>query len=154
MCCCKATNSLDWELDIDWELPTVETLRVDCKLSAVVLETPQTRFLSGPPDEPTSIHKSGRILDGSKYCPRISPSTDYYRSPENKKKKSYHHIQYNKHNNLYNNLQNKMVEQTYHEMLSTVINELLRPLLAVLTPHVRLHKQLHRARLTSKRRSL
>jgi hypothetical protein len=46
-------------------------------------------------------------------------------SPENKKK-SNHHIQYNKHNNL----QNKMVEQTYHEMLSTVINELLRPLLA------------------------
>jgi len=52
------------------------------------------------------------------------------------KKKSNHHIQLNKHNNL----QNKMVEQTYHEMLSTVINELLRPLLAVLTPHVRLHK--------------
>jgi hypothetical protein len=47
-----------------------------------------------------------------------------------------------------------MVEQTYHEMLSTVINELLPPLLAVLTSHVRLHKQLHRARLTSKRRSL
>jgi len=47
-----------------------------------------------------------------------------------------------------------MVEQTYHEMLSTVINELLRPLLAVLTPHVHLHKKLHRARLTSKRRSL
>jgi hypothetical protein len=61
-----------------------------------------------------------------------------------------HHIQFNK----YNNLQNKMVEQTYHEILSTVVNELLLPLLAVLTPHVRLHKQLHRARLTSKRRSL
>jgi len=39
-------------------------------------------------------------------------------------------------------------------MLSTVINELLRSLLAVLTPHVLLHKQLHRARFTSKRRSL
>jgi len=39
-------------------------------------------------------------------------------------KKSNHHIQFNKHNNL----QNKMIEQTYHEMLSTVINELLRPL--------------------------
>ena len=47
-----------------------------------------------------------------------------------------------------------MVEQTYHKMLSTVVNELLRPLLAVMTSHVRLHKQLHRARLTSKRRSL
>jgi len=47
-----------------------------------------------------------------------------------------------------------MVEQTYHEILSMVINELLRPLLVVLTPYVRLHKQLHRARLTSKRRSL
>ena len=40
VCCCKATNSLVWELDIDWELPTVETLRVDHKLSAVVLESP------------------------------------------------------------------------------------------------------------------
>jgi hypothetical protein len=49
-------------------------------------------------------------------------------------KKSNHHIQYNKHNNL----QNKMVEQTYYEMLSTAINELLRPLLVVLTPHMRL----------------
>jgi hypothetical protein len=47
-----------------------------------------------------------------------------------------------------------MIEQTYHEMLSMVVNELLRPFLAVLTPHVRLHKQFHRARLTSKRRSL
>jgi hypothetical protein len=46
-----------------------------------------------------------RILDGSKDRPRISPSTDYYRSPENKK--ITHHIQFNKHNNL----QNKMVEQ-------------------------------------------
>jgi len=66
------------------------------------------------------------------------------------KKKSNHHIQFNKHNNL----QNKMGEQTYHEMLRTIINELVRPLLAVLTSHVRLHKQLHRARLKSKRRSL
>jgi len=65
-------------------------------------------------------------------------------------KKSNHHIQFNKNNNL----QNKMVEQTYHEVLSTVVNELLRPLLAVLTPHVCLHKQLYRARVTSKRRSL
>jgi len=66
------------------------------------------------------------------------------------KKKSNHHIQFNKNNNL----QNKMVEQTYHEVLRTVVNELLRPLLAVLTPHVRRHKQLHRTRLTFKRRSL
>jgi len=47
-----------------------------------------------------------------------------------------------------------MVEQTYHEVLRTVVNELLHPLLAILTPQVCLHKQLHRARLTSKRRSL
>jgi hypothetical protein len=66
------------------------------------------------------------------------------------KKKSNHHIQFNKNNNL----QNKMVEQTYHEVLSTVVNELLRPPLTVLTPHVRLHKQIHRAWFTSKRRSL
>jgi hypothetical protein len=70
--------------------------------------------------------------------PHISPSTGYYRSPENNKK-SNHHIQFNKNNNL----QNKMVEQTYHEVLSTVVNELLRPLLAVLTSHMRLNKQLH-----------
>ena len=72
-----------------------------------------------------------RIPDGSKDRPHISPSTGYYRSPENKK--SNHHIQFNKNNKL----QNKMVEQTYHEVLSTVVNELLHPLLAVLTPHVR-----------------
>jgi hypothetical protein len=65
-------------------------------------------------------------------------------------KKSNYLIQFNK----INNLQNKMIEQTYHEVLSTDVKELLRPLLAVLTPHVRLYKQLHRARLTSKRRSL
>jgi len=53
-----------------------------------------------------------------------------------KKKKSNHHIQFNKNNNL----QNKMVEQTYQEVLSMVVNELLRPFLAVLTSHVRLHK--------------
>ena len=47
-----------------------------------------------------------------------------------------------------------MVEQTYHKILSTVVNELLHPLLAVMTSHVHLHKQLHKARLTSKRRSL
>jgi len=71
-------------------------------------------------------------------------------SPENKNKKSNHHIQFNKNNNL----QNKMVEKTYHEVLSTIVNELLHPFLAVLTQYVRLHKQLHRARLTSTRHSL
>jgi hypothetical protein len=35
-------NSLDWVFDIDWELPTVETLRVARKFSAVVLESPYT----------------------------------------------------------------------------------------------------------------
>ena len=43
------------------------------KLSAIVLESPYTWFLSGPPDDP----------GGSKDCPRISPSTGYYMSPEN-----------------------------------------------------------------------
>jgi hypothetical protein len=33
-------NSLDWVLDTDGELPTVETLRVAHKFSAVVLESP------------------------------------------------------------------------------------------------------------------
>jgi hypothetical protein len=52
-------NSSDWVLDTDGELPTVETLRADRKFLAVVLESPQTWFFSGPPDDPTSIHKSG-----------------------------------------------------------------------------------------------
>jgi hypothetical protein len=52
-------NSLDWVLDTDWELSTVETLRAANKFSVVVLESPYTGFLSGPPDDPTSIHKSG-----------------------------------------------------------------------------------------------
>jgi hypothetical protein len=51
-------NSLDWVLDTDWELPTIETLRAAHKFSAVVLESPYTWFLSGLPDDPTSIHKS------------------------------------------------------------------------------------------------
>jgi len=52
-------NSSDWVLDTDGELPTIETLKADRKFSAVVLESPQTRFLSGQLDDPTSIHKSG-----------------------------------------------------------------------------------------------
>jgi hypothetical protein len=52
-------SSLDWVLDTDGELPTVETLRPERKFSVVMLESSYTRFLSGPPDDPTSIHKSG-----------------------------------------------------------------------------------------------
>jgi len=51
----------------------------------------------------------------------ITPSTGFYRSSENEKRK--HHIQFNKNNNL----QNKMVEQAYHKVLSTVVNKLLHP---------------------------
>jgi len=51
-------NSSDWVHDIDGELPMVETLSIARKFLAVVLESPSTRFLSGPPDDPTSIHKS------------------------------------------------------------------------------------------------
>jgi hypothetical protein len=52
-------NFSDWVLDTDRELPTVETLLADRKFLAIVLESLYTRFLSGPPDDPTSIHKSG-----------------------------------------------------------------------------------------------
>jgi len=62
-------------LKTDWELPTIETLWVAHKFSAIVLESSHTWFLSGPPDDPVSIHRS---------C--ISPSIDYYMSPENKKR--------------------------------------------------------------------
>jgi hypothetical protein len=110
----------------------VETLRVARKFSDVVLKSPYTQFVSGPPDDPTSIHKSGSKsgwVEGS--FPYLSFNRLYW-SPKNEKRN--HHIQFNK----INNLQNKMVERTYHKVLSTVVNELLHPLLAVLTPHVRL----------------
>jgi len=135
MCCCKATNSL-----------------VGC---SILIGSSQRLKHYGPPASSRSycwrackpdfyqIHQTiqppsinpDRISDGSKDRPHISPSTGYYRSPENKIK-SNHHIQFNKNNNL----QNKIVEQTYHEVLRMVVNELLCPLLAVLTPHVRLHE--------------
>jgi len=67
MCCCKAMNFLDWVLKTDWELPTVETLRVACKLSAVVLESPYTRFLSDPPDDSTSYHNLYGLKDRPHY---------------------------------------------------------------------------------------
>jgi len=89
-----------------------------------------------------------RNPDGSKDRPHISPSTGYYRSPENKNRN--HHIQFKKNNNLWN----KMIERTYHEVLNAIVNELLHPLLVVFTLYVRLYKQLHWTRLTSKRRSL
>jgi len=73
----------DRVLDTVWELPTVETLQVTHKFSVVVLESPYIQFLSGPPDDPTSIHKSRCNSDGSKDRPYISPSTCYYKSPEN-----------------------------------------------------------------------
>jgi len=57
--CCQAMNSLYWVLDNDWELPTIEILRAAHKFSVIVLESLYTRFLSGPPNDPTSIHKSG-----------------------------------------------------------------------------------------------
>jgi hypothetical protein len=41
-------NSLDWVLNIDWKLLTVETLWVARKFSIVVLERSYTRFLSFP----------------------------------------------------------------------------------------------------------
>jgi len=148
VCCFKATISSDWVLDTDLELPMVETLRATCKLSVVVLESLYTRFLSSPPDDPTSIHKSRSKSGWVEGSSHISPSTDYYRSHENEKRN--HHIQFNKNNKLWN----KMVERTYHKVLSMIVNELLHPFLAVFTPHVRLYKQLHWARLMSKRCSM
>jgi hypothetical protein len=59
VCCCEATNSWDWALDIDCKRPMVETLRADRKFSIVVLQSSYTRFLSGSPDDPASIHKFG-----------------------------------------------------------------------------------------------
>jgi hypothetical protein len=135
-------------LDTDWKLPTVETLRSALKFSAVVLKSLYTWFLSGPLDDPASIHKSG-LKSGwvKKSSPYISLNWLLYVSWKLKKKPS-NSIQEN------NNLRKKMVEWTYHEVLSVIVDELLHPLLAVFTPDVRLYKKLHWAWLTSKRRSL
>jgi hypothetical protein len=48
---------LDWVLDIDCKLPTIETLRAIRKFLAVVLESSYTWFLLGPLDDPASICK-------------------------------------------------------------------------------------------------
>ena len=53
--------SSDWVLDTNLKLITVETLLADHKFSPVVLESLYTWFLSGPPDDPTFIHKSGWV---------------------------------------------------------------------------------------------
>jgi hypothetical protein len=52
VCSCKTTNSWDWMLNIDCELPIVKTLRAIYNFLAVVLESSYIRFLSGPPDDP------------------------------------------------------------------------------------------------------
>ena len=57
-------------LDIDYKLLMVKTLQVVYKFSVIVLQSPYTRFLSGPQDDPTSIHKSrlkSKWVEGSSY---------------------------------------------------------------------------------------
>ena len=148
VCCCEATNSWDWALDIDCKLPMVETLRADRKFSIVVLQSSYTRFLSGSPDDPASIHKfgskSGWVEGSSSY---LSLNLLLCLLEIKKKMKFSNSIQEN------NNLRKKMVEQTYHNVLSAVVNKLLRPFLVVYTLHMHLHKKLHWAQLTSKSRS-
>jgi hypothetical protein len=62
-----------------------------------VLESLYTRFLSSPPDNPASNHKSISKSGWSKDHPRISPTTGCYMSHGNNKK-IYYKIQVN--NNL------------------------------------------------------
>jgi hypothetical protein len=50
MCCCKAMNSLDWVLDTNYELPTIETLRAAQVLGRSV----------GEPVHPIFIGSTGR----------------------------------------------------------------------------------------------
>jgi hypothetical protein len=50
-------SSKDWVLKTNYEHPTVETLRVIHNSSVVMFQKPQTQFLSGPPEDPTSNHK-------------------------------------------------------------------------------------------------
>jgi hypothetical protein len=103
----KTVNSGDWVLNSNCKLPisipTVETLWVIRKFSTVVVDSPYTRFLSGPPDNPASNYKSKskiqvdrRIVLISLLQPAITCLLEI--------KKWNHQIQEN------NNLRNKMVE--------------------------------------------
>ena len=94
VCCYKATNSKDRVLNTDWELPTIEILRVAHKFLAVVLESPYTQFLSSPPINLASIHKSGSKpwwVEGSSLY--LSLNRLLYVSWN---KKRYHQIQFKK----------------------------------------------------------
>ena len=126
-------NSSEWVLDTDWELLTVETLRVAHKFSAVVLESSYTWFLSGPLDGPTSIHKSGSKSGWVKGSSSYLSLNQLLEVSWKLKKKSSYSIQEN------NNLRNKMVQRTYLEVLSVVVHKLLHPLLAICTSHMRLY---------------
>jgi len=105
VCCFKVMISSDWVRDIDQELPMAETLRAAHKLLAVLLESPYTWFLSGPPDDIASIHKFGsksRWVKGS--SPYLSSNRPVHVSWKLEKKLSYS-IQEN------NNLWNKMLNE-------------------------------------------
>jgi hypothetical protein len=85
VCCCKATNSLDWVLDTDWELPTVKHYGPPASYRPYCRRARKPDFYRVHQTIQPPSTNPNRILDGSKDRPHISPSTDYYRSLEKKK---------------------------------------------------------------------
>jgi hypothetical protein len=119
-------SSKDWVLKTNYEHPTVETLRVIHNSSVVMFQKPQTQFLSGPPEDPTSNHKfrlsSGWVEGLSMYlsCNRMCICFLKNKSQLVKKKKL-------KKRNDWNPI--------YHELLSSAIHELLHPFLTIIILH-------------------
>jgi hypothetical protein len=65
-----AYNSKVWVLGIDCEHPTVETLQVVRKYSALEFEIPKTLFISSSPDNPVFNHN---FKLSSRLVKRIAP---------------------------------------------------------------------------------
>jgi hypothetical protein len=71
-----AWTTEEWELKPDYKEPTIDTLQPIHISSIVMFMIPQSQFLSGPPDDPTSNHKSGL---SSRWIERSSLYTSYNR---------------------------------------------------------------------------
>ena len=52
------SNSGVWVLGTNYKHPMIKTLWVICKFLIILVESPNTRFLLGPLDNPASNHKS------------------------------------------------------------------------------------------------
>jgi hypothetical protein len=141
-----AMNSKAWVFRIDYEHPTIETLWVVRKNSVVILERLYTQFLSGPPNNPTSNHKSG---SRSRWVKKLSSYLSFQPSVICILEEKSQQIQ--KNNNLKKNC---WKQYNTYKVLSSAIHELSHFFLVVINPHVRFYKKLHWAWFTSKNCSL